>query len=126
MRRLFSWYCLLFFLSGCSRPTVAEQARMLGERAFTRQAWAAASQIERGEMLASFLTRHPANGLSAGQVRQLLGMPTGYADYDEDPAYVIGPPTVQSRYAKGYLLIFVTDRQAGRVVEIRLEPEVNR
>ncbi len=97
---------------------------MLGDREFTPQAWASASQVERGEMLASFLTKHPANQLSAEQVRQLLGAPTGYADYDEDPAYVVGPPTVDSEYGKGHLLIFVTDKSTGRVLTTRLVPEI--
>jgi len=103
-----------------------EQARMLGDREFSPQAWAVASQIERGEMLASFLAKHPVDQLTATEVKQLLGPPTGYADYDEDPAYVLGPPTVQSEYGKGYLLIFVTDKRAGRVVKARLVPEVTR
>ena len=77
-------------------------------------------------MLASFLAKHPVDQLTASDVRQLLGPPTGYADYDEDPAYVLGPPTVQSEYGKGYLLIFVTDKRAGRLVKARLVPEVTK
>lgn len=124
MRRLLLTICLTVAVFGCSRSPVAEQAHMLGDREFTPQAWASASQVERGEMLASFLTKHPANQLSAEQVRQLLGAPTGYADYDEDPAYVVGPPTVDSEYGKGHLLIFVTDKSTGRVLTTRLVPEI--
>lgn len=97
---------------------------MLGRRDFAPDTWAKATQVERGEMLASFLAKHPVDQLTASEVRQLLGPTTGYADYDEDPAYVIGPSTVRSEYGKGYLLIFVTDKRGGKVVEARLVPEV--
>lgn len=124
MRGLLSYACLTLLLFGCERAPLAEQARLLGNREFTQQAWASASQVDRGAMLASFLTKYPANQLTAEQVRQLLGTPTGYADYDEDPAYVLGPPTVTSKYGNGYLLIFVTDKSTGRVLEARLVPEI--
>ena len=124
MHRLLPTIFLMLVLVGCNRPTVAEQARMLGKREFTHQAWASASEVERGEMLASFLSKYPASQLTAEQVKQLLGAPTCYADYDEDPAYVVGPPTVESEYGKGYVLIFVTDRSTGRVREARLVPEI--
>lgn len=109
---------------GCGRSPVAEQARMLGNQEFTQQAWASASQVERGAMLASFLNKYPAEQLTGERVRQLLGKPTGYADYDEDPAYVVGPATVSSKYGNGYLVIFVTDKTTGRVLETRLVPEI--
>jgi hypothetical protein len=60
------------------------------------------------------------------EVRRLLGKPTGYADYDEDPAYVVGPPTARSKYGAGYLLIFVTGKGTGRVMETRLVPEIRK
>lgn len=75
-------------------------------------------------MESSFRSTYPANQLAAEQVRQLLGTPTGYADDDEDPACLIGPPTVESKYGDAYLPIFVTDRTTGRVLETRLVPEV--
>ena len=111
---------------GCSRSPVVEQARALGQREFTQQSWASGTQLERGEMLASFLTKHPVNELTAEQVKHLLGTPTGYADYDEDPAYVVGPSTVESEYGRGHLLIFVTDKKTGRVLETRLVPKIKK
>lgn len=124
MHRLLTYACVLLLMFGCGRAPVAEQARVLGNREFTQQAWASGSPVERGAMVSSFLGKYPADQLTAEQVRQLLGTPTGYADYDEDPAYVIGPPTVKSKYGDGYLLIFVTDRTTGRVLETRLVPEI--
>lgn len=126
MRTLLASLLLTLHLVGCNRLPVVEQARMLGQREFTQQSWAIASQVERGEMLASFLTKYPANKLTAEQVKQLLGTPTGYADYDEDPAYVVGPPTVESEYGKGHLLIFVTDKKTGQVLEARLMPKITK
>lgn len=126
MRRLLSYVCLMLLMFGCGRSSVAEQARMLGNREFTQQAWASASQIDRGAMLASFLSKYPVNQLTAERVRQLLGRPTGYADYDEDPTYVVGPPTVRSDYGDGYLLIFVTDKTTGQVLETRLVPAIEK
>ena len=126
MRLLISTVCVACLMLGCGRTPVIEQARLLGNQEFTQQAWASASQVERGEMLAAFLAKYPVSELTAERVKQLLGMPTGYADYDEDPAYVIGPPTVESKYGKGYLLIFVTDKSTGRVLETRLVPEIKK
>jgi len=126
MWRLFIPACLLTLLCACGRPSLLEQARMLGDREYTPQAWATASQIERGEMLASFLSKNGGKQLTATEVERMLGAPTGYADYDEDPAYVLGPSTVQSEYTKGYLLVFITDKETGRVVDIRLIPEVRK
>lgn len=71
-----------------------------------------------------FFEKNPPHELTGAQVRQLLGQPTGYADYDEDPAYLVGPSTVSSKYGNGYLLIFVTDKTTGRVLETRLVPEI--
>ena len=124
MRRLLSTFCLIFVMLGCDRSTVTEQAQVLGKREFTQQAWGSASQVERGQMVSSFLAKYPVSQLTAEQVKDLLGPPTGYADYDEDPAYVVGPSTVGSEYGKGYLLIFVTDKRTGQVREARLEPEI--
>ncbi|UVW27587.1 hypothetical protein [Massilia sp. H6] len=126
MRTLLAFVIFTLLMVGCNRLPVVEQARMLGQREFTQQSWAIASQVERGKMLASFLTKHPADELTAERVKQLLGTPTGYADYDEDPAYVVGPPTVESKYGKGHLLIFVTDKKTGRVLKTRLVPKITK
>ena len=85
----------------CSRSPVIEQARTSGQREFTQQSWMSATQVERGEMLASLLIKHPASELTAEQVKQLLGPPTGYADYDEDPAYVVGRQRSKASMTRG-------------------------
>ena len=81
-------------------------------------------QLGRGRILASFLRQYPVNELSTDQVKALLGQSTGYADYDENLAYFVGPSNVESEYGKGYLLIFVTDKNTGRIQQLRLVPSV--
>ena len=75
-------------------------------------------------MVASFLSQYPPQGLTSDDVRDLLGAPTGAADHPQDLAYFVGPTTVESRYGKGYLLIFVIDRETGRVAQVRIFPPV--
>ncbi|EKU82583.1 hypothetical protein ABIB42_000836 [Massilia sp. UYP32] len=114
----------ILFLQGCTQRSVEEQSRAFGNDEFTPKAWAAADRLGRGRMLASFLRQHPVKELSADQVRALLGQSTGYADYDENLAYFVGPSNVESEYGKGYLLIFVTDKKTGRIQQLRLVPSV--
>jgi len=49
---------------------------------------------------------------------------TGYYDYDTNPAYVVGPTTVESVYTKGYLPVFETDKENGKVERIFFVPAV--
>ena len=118
--------CLLAlgFLQGCSDYTVEAQIHTLGDEFFTPQAWARGDQVGRGRMVASFLSQYPPERLTRDDVRDLLGEPTGAADRPEDLAYLVGPATVESRYGKGYLLIFVIDRQTGKVTQVRIFPPV--
>lgn len=73
-------------------------------------------------MLASFFKHHPPESLTAPEVKKLLGDPTGYHDYDENLAYFIGPPTVDSKYGKERMLVFITDKRSGAIEEIELVP----
>jgi hypothetical protein len=119
--RLFLMASLLsLVLAGCSGQSVEKQARQLGNREFTVQAWQGATQEERGEMLASLLDKHRLVGRPAKEAVALLGKPTAYYEYDENPAYVVGPGTVESESGDGYLLVFLTDKATGRITDIRL------
>lgn len=75
-------------------------------------------------MVASLLQQHQLQSRPSAEVRALLGAPTGYFDYDENVAYVVGPATVKSNYARGYLLVFIVDKSTSRVKEVRFEPAV--
>ena len=118
--------CLLALglLQGCSDYTVEAQIHSLGDAFFTPQAWANADQVGRGRMVASFLSQYPPQRLTRDDVRDLLGEPSGAGDRPEDLAYFVGPATIESRYGKGYLLIFVIDTQTGKVVQVRIFPPV--
>ena len=124
MKRILACLLALGLLQGCSDYTVEAQIHTLGDEFFTPQAWAGADQAGRGRMVASFLSQYPPERLTSDDVRDLLGEPTGAADRPEDLAYVVGPATVESRYGKGYLLIFLIDRQTGKVTQVRIFPPV--
>jgi len=110
-------------LLGCSAP-ITEQAKRLGTKPFTREAWAAASKLDRGEMVWSFLSQHAIKGLTRSHVMELLGRPNCYSGYDEDPSYCVGPDTVDNGWGKGYQLVFISDRNGtGEIVEVEIIPE---
>ena len=77
-------------------------------------------------MVASFLKAHPTVGHPKDEVISLLGTPTGYYDYDENLAYVVGPDTVASDYAKGFLLVFESDKNTGKIARVFFVPDPDR
>ena len=118
------WAVLLVaLLFACSREPITMQAKRLGTEQFSKSAWAQADQLQRGSMVYSFLAQHPVESLTTTRVQTLLGKPTGYFDHDENPAYFVGPSSVDSLYGKGYLLAFITNKKSGQVVDIKLLPE---
>lgn len=124
MKWIFAWLLALGLLQGCSDYSIESQIHSLGYEHFTPQAWAKADQVGRGRMLASFMSQYPPDRLGRAELKDLLGEPTGHADHDGELAYFVGPATVESQYGKGYLLIFVIDRQTGKVVQVRIVPPV--
>lgn len=114
----------MFSLFGCGGKSVEDQARALGSREFTVAGWAAGSQEQRGEMVASLLAKHAPDSLTVKDVTSLLGAPTSYYEYDEYPAYMVGPKSIQSDYGRGYVLAFVTDKATGKVIKVLFIPEV--
>lgn len=110
-------------LSGCWN-SIEDQARKLGAREFTVETWAAAPELQRGEMVASLLKQHKVTRLRRSDIERLLGASTGYFDYDTNLAYFVGPTTVESMYGKGYLLVFETDKNDGQVDRVFFLPEV--
>lgn len=124
MRSLLTVVSLSLALSACSQDSLLDQARKLGHREFTPQSWAAASQIERGQMTASFLRQYDVKAMNRTQVERILGPSTGYYYYDNNPAYFVGPDTVSSIHGKGYLLAFDADKTDGQIEQVRFVPEV--
>jgi hypothetical protein len=122
MRHLLSFLLLLALACGCTQTRIEDQVRPMGNRAFTPETWAVATAVERAQMLGSFFAQYPAERLTTGQVKKLLGEPTGYYDYDENLAYFIGPTTVESKYGKERMLVFLADKRNGDIKEIELVP----
>jgi len=115
---------LSVLLAGCWH-SVEDQAQKLGSRDFTPQSWATATQLQRGEMTASLLKKHDVAHFRYADVVRLLGEPTGYYDYDTNPAYFVGPTSVGSVHGDGYMLVFETDKYDGEVDRVFFVPEVN-
>lgn len=125
---LISGWTLLLLCSGCgggSGGTTNPHPELLGTRSFTIERWAAADQVARGEMVASFLALYPPAGMTRRELTALLGRPTGYYEDAENLAYVVGPTTIKSPYADGYLLVFVVDQVSGRVARVIFVPDLN-
>lgn len=109
---------------GASSGTTNPHPELLGTRSFTIERWTAADQLGRGEMVASFLALYPPEELTRTELVRLLGRPTGSYPVGENVAYVVGPASVKSPYAQGYLLIFATDSATGRVQRVFFVPEI--
>jgi hypothetical protein len=126
MKKWFQGLIAAIVLIGCTASSIVDQAKLLGGEPFSKEAWASANQEQRGRMVASFLSQHAPGTLSAQSVKQWLGPSTGYYDYDENVAYFVGPPSVQSRYGKGYLLVFIADKTSGKITAVKIIPEPRR
>lgn len=124
MRSFYSMLLSSVILGGCWLNSVEDQARKLGNREFTPQAWAAASQIQRAEMTSSFLKQYDTTNFTREDIEALLGTQTGYYDYDSNIVYVVGPNTVKNMYGKGYLLVFEADKSDGKIDKVFFDPEV--
>ena len=123
MRSVTASLLLAACLVGCSG--VEDQAKLLGTREFNEQEWATATQVQRGEMVASFLSKHKVSELTTKDVNRLLG-PTNSYYKNQYPAYLVGPATVKSNYGHGYLLVFMTDNSTGKVEKVMFVPEVSK
>lgn len=110
---------------GCSSETTdIEAVKKLGERDFSKSHWQESDAVERGKMLYSYLKKHkPISNLTRAQIEEELGPATGYYEYDEFPAYYVGPkPSGGDQPA--YLVAFITDHQTGKVKGIHVEPSL--
>jgi hypothetical protein len=121
MRSLIPLGSLLMCLQACGGDTSVALHFHWGDCDFDRERWSHADRTGRGCMLASLLDRHPPESMSAAQLTQMLGPPTGYAGDDEDLAYVVAPAAAPSGGRMDeQLLVFRTDPRTGRVVRAEL------
>ncbi len=107
---------------GCSLDSL-EDIKVLGTGEFSREAWAKASQEERGKMVYSFLKKYDVKKMKVEEIKSLLGDSTAYYEYDEFPAYLVGPKSVKSDYGNGYLLAFPFDRKTGLIRKYVIIPK---
>jgi len=124
MRAFISVIITAILLAACRENSALGQATRLGEREFTPQSWAIASQIERGQMTASFLRKMNPATLNRRDIEKMLGHPTGYYYYDNNPAYFVGPNTVSSIHGTGYLWVFEANKNDGSIERVFFVPEV--
>ena len=112
--------CLVIGLQACGGDTSVALYIHWGDCDFDREQWSHADRRARGCMLASLFEKHPPESMTAAEVKALLGEPTVYADYDEFPAYLVEPAVGRNSTPGEQVLVFITDRQSGRVVEAQL------
>lgn len=107
---------------GCSSSSI-EDIKSLGTSDFTTEAWKNASQEDRGKMVFSLLKKHDIKKIKVEEIKSLLGNSTAYYEYDEFPAYLVGPKSIKSDYGDGYLLAFPFDRKTGLIREYVIIPK---
>jgi hypothetical protein len=112
----------MFGIVGCFSNSL-EDLKVLGDDGFSKEVWRDASQEERGRMVFSLLHKHDVTKMKVEEVQALLGESTAYYEYDEFPAYLVGPKDVESEYGKGYLLAFPFERTTGVVSKYVIYPE---
>lgn len=110
---------------GCSSNSI-EDIKVLGTNEFSKETWVNASQEERGKMVFSLLKKHDIKKMKVGEIKSLLGDSTAYYEYDEFPAYLVGPKSIKSDYGDGYLLAFPFDRKTGLIRNHIIIPNPNK
>ena len=107
-------FVFIFATFGCSSNSL-EDLKILGTNSFSKDVWVDASQEERGKMVFSLLHKYKVTKMKVEDIQSLLGKSTAYYDYDEFPAYLVGPKNIESQYGNGYILAFPFDRKLGMV-----------
>jgi hypothetical protein len=122
MKKFFT-IILCIIAIGCSSSSV-EGLKSLGSDEFEKEKWAAASQEARGKMVYSFIKRYDIHKMDAKDIKNLLGPSTAYYNYDEFPAYLVGPKAIKTEYGDGYLFAFPTDRKTGKIKKYIILPKI--
>lgn len=108
--------------SGCENNSI-DKFKVFGNESFTIQKWADANQEQRATLLFDFVNANDIKHMTGQQIIEKLGKPTGYYDYDEYPAYFVGPKSITSKYGKGYLVAFVVNRDTQYVKNVVVIPD---
>jgi len=109
----------------CSSSSI-ESLKSLGSDEFSKDKWASASQEARGKMVYSFLMNHDIHKMVASDIKNLLGPSTAYYNYDEFPAYLVGPKSIKTEFGNGYLFAFPIDRKTGRIKNFVINPAIKK
>lgn len=112
----------MFGIFGCSSNSL-ETLKVLGTDKFSKDGWMNASQRERGGMVFSLLQKYDVTNMQVEELQSLLGESTAYYEYDEFPAYLVGPENIESEYGNGYLLAFPFDRKTGVINKYIIHPK---
>jgi len=107
---------------GCSSNS-PEDLKVLGTNSFSKDAWADAPQEERGKMVFSLLHKYKVTKMNVEDIQSLLGKSTAYYEYDEFPAYLVGPKNIESEYGSGYMLAFPFNRKTGIIRKYLILPK---
>lgn len=122
MKKIF-YIILSIAVISCSNNSI-EKLKTLGSDEFIKDKWATASQEARGKMVYSFIKKNDIHKMVATDIKKLLGHSTAYYNYDEFPAYLIGPKNIKTEYGNGYLLAFPIDRKSGRIKKFLIYPKI--
>ncbi len=119
MRTIFAF--LIILIAGCETDNMTN-LHTLGNDEFTKEKWRSASQSERGKIAASFLETYEVTNMDVQELRSLLGQSTAYYEYDEFPAYLIGPENKGNNNENSTVLAFPIDRKTGKISSYIAEP----
>ncbi len=114
---------LFIMLVSCTTEDTVNISK-LGSDKFTPETWLNSDQEKRGKMVESFFQQYDVQGKSTQELYRLLGESTAYYEYDEFPAYFIGPTSVESIFGEGYVLAFPIDRKSGKIRKFVIEPKI--
>lgn len=76
-----------------------------------------------GENGVFLLQKYDVANMKVEELQSLLGESTAYYEYDEFPAYLVGPENIGSEYGNGYLLAFPFDRKTGVISKYIIHPK---
>ena len=119
--------CALITASGLSCSSLDDRQKSLkklGSDTFDPNLWATSNDHIRGRMIYDFLyINAPIKNKDRNFIIRNLGNSTGYFEYDINPAYYVGGAP-QGGKDKAHLVVFVIDRESGRVSDILVRPEI--
>ncbi|MEZ5479073.1 MAG: hypothetical protein R3E95_16800 [Thiolinea sp.] len=122
-QKIFLLLLCLMLIGGCGSG-YSDELESLGATPFSIDTWKNAGKEDRATMLHSFMIQYNVVGMSPEELKELLGESTAYYDYDNIPAYLVGPNNIHSEYGNGYLLAFPLDHSTGLIKSYIIIPAI--